>query len=107
MSIVKRIREEGEKKGMTIAAIERSSQISNGTISKWDKSIPSVENIYKVSKSLNVTMEYLLFGEKNDFILSPDEMEWLELYRKIPDKLKKDLKHECHGFITGYMCKKN
>lgn len=103
MSIVKRIREEGKKYGMTIASIERNTQISNGTIGKWDKSVPSVENIYKVSKLLNVSMEYLLFGEKTDTNLSLDEIEWLELYREIPDKLKKDLKHECHGYISGFI----
>lgn len=106
MSIVDRIREEGEKYNLTIASIERKLDISNGTIRKWENGKPSSESLYKVSKLLNCTMEYLLTGINEPSQLSPEEMEWLNLYKQLSCTESK-IRNECIGFVKGYIAREN
>ncbi|WP_207645714.1 helix-turn-helix domain-containing protein [Peptostreptococcus sp. D1] len=49
---------------MSIAEIERKSNLGNGTIRRWADSIPSADKLYRVSKVLGVSIEYLLSGEE-------------------------------------------
>jgi transcriptional regulator with XRE-family HTH domain len=61
--MVERIRALCEEHGITLAKLERTLNIGNGVIRKWDSSTPSVGNLRKVAKHFNVTMEYLLSGQ--------------------------------------------
>lgn len=45
---------------ITYAELERKLGFSNGSITKWKKSSPSVDKIIKVSRYFNVTTDYLL-----------------------------------------------
>lgn len=63
--MVSRIRSLCEARGITVAQLEREVIISNGSISKWDKSSPKADNLYKVATYFGVTMEYLLTGKEN------------------------------------------
>lgn len=49
-----------EKKGMSIAEIEKKAQIGNGTIGRWRESFPNVDSIVKVAKVLNVSVNTLI-----------------------------------------------
>lgn len=44
----------------TIAELERKLDISNGTISKWDKAKPTTEPLTKIAKFFDVSTDYLL-----------------------------------------------
>lgn len=48
------------KKPTSIAKLERALGIGNGTIGRWDKSSPSVENVQKVAEYFGVTVDELL-----------------------------------------------
>ena len=58
------IKKIAKKKGISIYRIERDIGLSNGIIGKWSNSIPSAENILKVSKYLGVPVETLLSEKK-------------------------------------------
>lgn len=58
--ILKNIRLLCSKKPVSIAKLERETGISNGTISKWDTSSPTVENVQKVAEYFGVTVDELL-----------------------------------------------
>ena len=45
---------------ITIAALERAVGISNGVISRWDRSSPCVDNLKKVADYFGVTVDSLL-----------------------------------------------
>lgn len=60
MSLTERIKQLAEKKGVTFAEIERSVNISNGQIRRWDTSSPKIENIQKVAEFFDVSTDYLL-----------------------------------------------
>ncbi len=60
--ISEKITELRKKSGMTQKALGEMLGISNRAVSNWEKqiSIPSIENIYKLSKIFNVDVEYFI-----------------------------------------------
>ena len=61
--ILKRIKEKCKEKGLSIFALEKEAGIGNGTIARWDKSSPTVENLQAVAKVLECTVDALLHDE--------------------------------------------
>lgn len=49
-----------KEKGVSIARLERETGISNGTISRWGTSSPTVENVRKVAEYLGTTVDALI-----------------------------------------------
>lgn len=49
-----------DKKGMSISAVEKQAELSNGTIRKWNISNPRIGNLLAVAKVLGVTIDELL-----------------------------------------------
>lgn len=49
-----------EKKGISIAKLEKESGLGNSTIRGWDKSSPRVENLQAVAKILECSVDDLL-----------------------------------------------
>lgn len=60
MRIYDNIKEIAAIKGISIAQIERVNDFSNGSISKWNSSIPSADKLAAVAKHLNVSSDFLL-----------------------------------------------
>lgn len=51
-----------DKKGLSIAEIEKRAQIGNGIIGKWKESNPNIDSLAKVAKVLNVSINTLVKG---------------------------------------------
>ena len=49
-----------KQRGISIARLERETGISNGTISRWGTSSPTVENARKVAEFFGTTVDELL-----------------------------------------------
>lgn len=64
--ILKRINEKRLEKNLTISALEKRAGIGNGTIARWDKSSPTVENLAAVAKVLECTVDDLLHEETRE-----------------------------------------
>jgi len=47
-------------RGISVAKLERETGISNGTISKWNTSSPSVKNIKAVADYFGITVDELI-----------------------------------------------
>ncbi len=62
--IVERIKELAKKRSTNITEIERSIGLGKSTIIKWNDSNPTADKLLKVANHLNVTVDYLLTGEK-------------------------------------------
>ena len=84
MNIVERIKELCKINEISIKSLEKELNIGNGSIAKWTKSTPSVENILKISKRFNVSLDWLVTG-KEEKDLSRDEKKLVELYRNTND----------------------
>lgn len=70
MSIYERVKQLCEMKGITIAELERKADLGNGSVRRWDKSIPSADKLQRTSIILGTSMEYLLNGTEKSEDLS-------------------------------------
>lgn len=52
-----------KERGISIARLERESGIGNGTIGRWGRTSPNLENVLKVAEYFGVTLESLLSAE--------------------------------------------
>ncbi len=66
MTLYDRIKKIADDKNMSIAYIEESVKISNGSIAKWKQNIPKADNLYKVAKFLGCSVEFLMSNEHFD-----------------------------------------
>lgn len=67
------IKELVKQRFMTVAQLERTLDLSNGSISKWAKSKPNSEPLEKVADYLNVSTDYLLGRTDNPVYAGSDE----------------------------------
>lgn len=93
-SVYDKVKAIADERNLTISAIENGAQISNGSIMKWKKSVPRADYLYKVSKFLNVPIEYFLNDDyqfscnREDSVLgelSDREIRIIELYRQLDE----------------------
>ena len=106
------IKELVKQRLMSVAQLERTLDLSNGSISKWAKSKPNSEPLEKVADYLNVSTDYLLGRTDNPSIAGggsePDDID------KIIDRamffdgkpLTDDDRRALRGIISGYMYSK-
>lgn len=59
-----RIKKIADMKHMSIQYIEQKCDLSNGTIGKWKTKVPQSDNLAKVARFLNTTIDYLIGKEK-------------------------------------------
>ena len=52
-----------KKKGISIAKLEKEAGIGNGTIGRWEKSSPNVDNLKKVADYFGVTLDSLIASD--------------------------------------------
>ncbi len=90
MDIVDRIQKLVDKKGLSIAALERNTGLSNGIIKKWRKQNPSCDKIISIANYLNAPIEYLLLGTEGTRELTFDAQQLLNYYNQL-DKMDKGI----------------
>lgn len=83
MDIVDRIQLLVNEKGLTIAALERNTGLSNGIIKKWKKQSPSCDKMVVIANYLNVSLEYLILGSTYTEHLSCDAEKLLKYYNQL------------------------
>lgn len=60
MSVLQRIKDLASLRGISLAELERQTQLSSGSITKWDKSSPSADKLNKIADFFGVSVDYLL-----------------------------------------------
>lgn len=58
--IYDKIKELCQERGTSVAAVEKKAKLSNGTIRKWNRSSPTVDNLQAVARVLKVRVEKLI-----------------------------------------------
>lgn len=66
MSVYKVVKEIAYDHDLSIYRVERDLGISNGTISKWDVSMPQADTLQKVADYLGVTSAQILEKAKKE-----------------------------------------
>ena len=59
MNIKEKIRTLANAKGIGIPALETELGFGSSTISKWDKSAPSIDKLIKVADYFNISLDHL------------------------------------------------
>lgn len=60
MNLYQTIKEIAKSKKTSIYKLEKDLSFTNGTLIKWEQSMPRADNLQKVANYLGVTSEYLL-----------------------------------------------
>lgn len=90
MDIVDRIQALVDERGLSIAALERNTGLSNGIIKKWKKQSPSCDKIIALANYLNTSIEYLILGTAKTEGLTFDAQQLLDYYNRL-DKMEKGI----------------
>ena len=61
--LYRNIEEKCKKFGISVAALEKSVGLGNGTIRGWSESSPKADNLKKVADYFGCTVDSLLKGE--------------------------------------------
>lgn len=64
--ILENIRRLCSKKPVSIAKLERETGIGNGTINRWDKVSPSIDNVRKVAEYFGVSVDALISDTRTE-----------------------------------------
>lgn len=83
MSIVDRIQKLANDAGLSIAALERATGLSNGIIKKWQTQSPSCDKIITLANYLNTTTEYILLGKEEQQCCSDDVKALIKFYNQL------------------------
>lgn len=89
-----------KKNNITVSGLAKQLGMSTGTIAKWKEgSIPNGETILKFSQYFNTSTDYLLTGKLQSSDLCKDEIEFLGLFRSLPESGKERVL----GYIEGHL----
>ncbi|MFT9005719.1 MAG: helix-turn-helix transcriptional regulator [Liquorilactobacillus hordei] len=59
MNLYDAIKEVSKEKGVSIYKMEKDLDLTNGTICKWNKSMPAANKLQNVANYLDVTISFL------------------------------------------------
>ena len=77
-----------KEKGITVTKMLNDLSLSTGSTGNWKKGqLPKGDILAKIAKYLNVSLDYIVFGEYNTGLTS-DEERLISVYRSIPEKAK-------------------
>lgn len=91
MNTVERIKIKLNQKNMSIKAYEKEIGLGNGTIAKWEKQVPRIDKLILVANSLQVSLDWLVFGKENND-LNEDERQLLEAYQQADAGTRKSVR---------------
>jgi len=93
--MVDRIKQLCNENDLTFNKLEITLGLGRGSVSRWDKNIPSADKLQKVADYFNVSTDYLLGRTDNPLlepptlVLTPDEQAAVEAFLAVY-RAKKD-----------------
>ncbi|HFI0790083.1 TPA: helix-turn-helix domain-containing protein [Streptococcus suis] len=116
MNTYELIKELVRERHISVAQLERTLDLSNGSISKWAKSKPNTEPLEKVAAYLDTSVDYLLGREsyetmklnqaRRDFaedLIEEEEKQALVMFRKETDGMSEEEKERFNKALAGMM----
>lgn len=78
-----------KEKGTSISVVLTALGRSTGATSSWKAGrMPKLDILMEMADYLNVSLDYLVYGKQSGLSneLNDDELELLDIYRKIPER---------------------
>ncbi len=119
MMIIEKIKLLCTERGLSMYRVEKDCGFSNGSIMKWDKSSPKLENAIKLADYFGISLDYLVgrdfpketnLIERPDYVLSSvlielsqdkDFVNSAKLYKAVNDEYKKQICAYILGVATA------
>lgn len=88
-----------KQKGLTVSGVEKELGFGNGAIKRFSSSSPSIDKVAAISNFLNVSIDYLVYGDVTKIAPSSSEIhitdgreqELLHNFRQLSDSEKDQL----------------
>lgn len=96
MDILERVKDLCSNQGMSIAELERKADLGNGSVRRWDTSIPAADKLQRAAKTLGTTMDYLLTGKE------PEENSETLLLAREANSLTQEQLHVVKNIIEEF-----
>lgn len=93
MDIVQNINNIIKDTPYTLTELERICEFPKSSMRKWSENIPSISKVAKVADVLNVSLDYLYFGEEKSSPseLSEEEQELLFIFKHVSERERGEL----------------
>lgn len=102
MNLVQRIRNLCNSQNLTFAELERTLGFSNGQIRRWEKTKPGIDKIQKVADYFDVSVDYLLGREKDEYAGEQEDEEIRIMHRGVKNMTKEDREKALKMFETFF-----
>lgn len=113
--MVNRIKEKKKEKCLTNSQLAVLSNVPSGTLAKIlgsETKDPQISNIIKISKALNISADYIIFGITNNPIsqsepLTPSEQTLLDSFRELNEDGQEKLIDYAEDLVSSNRYKKH
>lgn len=102
--MLERIKSEKKKQGITNAQLSELTTISIGTLNKilsGDSKDPQISSIIRIAKALQVSADYLIFGEEKFNLINTAEDEGILLYQNLDTEDKAEIRGEMKQMLKA------
>jgi len=99
--IWEKLSELAKSKKKPLKGAAKATGVSEGAISGWKKSFPTVDNLAYLAEYYGVSLDYLVFGEKPD-PLEEREESLLYAFNQLNDNGKKAALRVVRGLIEDF-----
>lgn len=99
MKVYDTIKTLASQRKISIAELERTLDISNGSISKWNVSHPNSGPLQKVADYFNVSTDYLLGRTENPKVNNGDQKEEMLVAAHMDDDLSEEELEDIRQYI--------
>lgn len=87
---------------LKISELERRLGFSNGQIGKWNKSKPSIDKVQKVADYFDVSVDFLLGRDKEEYKGEQEDEEIRIMHRGVKNMTKEDRDKALKMFETFF-----
>ena len=99
MNLKERIKTLCKENGITVNKLEKTLGFGTGYVAKLDNSTPNTAKIQLIADFFNVSVDFLMTGEKPEIPgFEPEHLELIELY----SKLKKEQKSAVMNLLRSF-----
>lgn len=99
MNLKERIKTLCKENGISVNKLEKTLGFGTGYIAKLENSVPNTAKIQLIADFFNVTLDFLMTGEKPEIPrFEPEHLELIELY----SSLKKEQKSAVMNLLRSF-----